>query len=91
LGTGSIGRTVREKVSRSGDRSKGVAARWKMSVDEGSSGRWSTAGGAPTEAAVRFYALWLRDVGMIKTPPQKVLAQGTDWRFPDELKRELRG
>ena len=42
------------------------------------------------EATLRFYALKLRDVGMIKATPQKILAQGTDWRFLNELKKELK-
>jgi len=28
---------------------------------------------------------------MIKTSPQKIIAQGTDWRFWNELKKELKG
>jgi NitT/TauT family transport system substrate-binding protein len=43
------------------------------------------------EDAVRFYALRLHEAGMIKTPPQKIIAEGTDWRFLNELKRELKG
>jgi NitT/TauT family transport system substrate-binding protein len=39
---------------------------------------------------VRFYALRLHEAGMIKTSPQKILAQGADWRFLDELKKELK-
>jgi NitT/TauT family transport system substrate-binding protein len=42
------------------------------------------------EDTIRFYALLLRDVGMIKSSPQKIIADGTDWRFLDELKRELK-
>jgi NitT/TauT family transport system substrate-binding protein len=42
------------------------------------------------EDTVRFYALRLHEVGMIKSSPQKTLAQGTDWRFLNELKRELK-
>jgi NitT/TauT family transport system substrate-binding protein len=42
------------------------------------------------EATLRFYALRLRDVGMIKATPQKILAQGTDWRFLNDLKKELK-
>jgi NitT/TauT family transport system substrate-binding protein len=42
------------------------------------------------EAAVRFYALRLRETGFIKSSPQKILAQGTDWRFLNELKKELK-
>ncbi len=41
--------------------------------------------------SVRFYALRLHEVGMIKSTPQKLIAQGTDWRFLNELRRELKG
>jgi NitT/TauT family transport system substrate-binding protein len=43
------------------------------------------------EDTIRFYALRLHEVGMIKSSPQKILAQGTDWRALNELKRELKG
>jgi NitT/TauT family transport system substrate-binding protein len=43
------------------------------------------------EDTVRFYALRLHEVGMIKSSPQKLIAQGTDWRFLKELKKELKG
>ena len=33
------------------------------------------------EDTVRFYSLRLHEVGMIKSTPQKIIAQGTDWRF----------
>ena len=42
------------------------------------------------ESTLRFYALRFREVGMIKSTPQKLLAQSTDWRFLNELKRELK-
>jgi NitT/TauT family transport system substrate-binding protein len=42
------------------------------------------------EDTVRFYALRLQEVGMIKSTPQKIIAEGTDWRFLNELKRELK-
>ena len=42
------------------------------------------------EDAVRFYALRLRDAGMIKSSPNKILADGADWHFWNELKRELK-
>ena len=42
------------------------------------------------EDTLRFYALRLHEVGMLKSTPQKLLAQGTDWRFFNELKRELK-
>lgn len=42
------------------------------------------------EDSVRFFGLRLREVGMIKSTPQKLIAQGTDWRFLNELKKELK-
>ena len=45
----------------------------------------------PTIQVVRFYALWMREVGMIKSGPQKIIGQGTDWRFLNELKKKLKG
>jgi NitT/TauT family transport system substrate-binding protein len=43
------------------------------------------------EDTVRFYSLRLREAGMIKSSPAKIIASGTDWRFFNELKRELKG
>jgi len=43
------------------------------------------------EHTVRFYALRLREAGMIKSTPQKIIARGTDWRFLSDLKKELKG
>ena len=42
------------------------------------------------EDTLRFYALRMRELGMIKSSPQKIIAQGTDWRFLNELRRELK-
>ena len=42
------------------------------------------------EDTVRLYSLRLREAGMIKSIPSKIIAQGTDWRFFNELKRELK-
>jgi NitT/TauT family transport system substrate-binding protein len=43
------------------------------------------------EDTLRFYALRLHEVGMLKSSPQKLIAQGTDWRFLTELKQEMKG
>ena len=40
------------------------------------------------EDSMRFYALRLHEVGMITSSPNALLADGTDWRFVNELKRE---
>jgi len=42
------------------------------------------------EDTMRFYSLRLGEVGMIKSSPQKIISQGTDWRFWRELKKELK-
>ena len=43
------------------------------------------------EDTIRFYALRLHEAGMIRSSPQKLISQGTDGRFINELKRELKG
>jgi NitT/TauT family transport system substrate-binding protein len=43
------------------------------------------------EDTIRFYAVRLHEAGMLKTSPQKLIAQGTDWRFLNELRKELKG
>jgi len=42
------------------------------------------------EDSVRFYALQMHEAGLIKSSPQKIIRDGTDWRFLNELKRELK-
>jgi NitT/TauT family transport system substrate-binding protein len=42
------------------------------------------------EDSMRFFALRLHEAGMIQTSPNALLAEGTDWRFLNELKRELK-
>jgi NitT/TauT family transport system substrate-binding protein len=42
------------------------------------------------EDTLRFYSLRLHEAGMIRSTPQKILASGADWRFLNELKRELK-
>jgi NitT/TauT family transport system substrate-binding protein len=49
--------------------------------------RWRQAN---PEDTLRFHALRLHEFGMIKSSPQKIIAQGTDWRFLNELKKELK-
>jgi NitT/TauT family transport system substrate-binding protein len=49
--------------------------------------RWREADPADT---LRFHALRLHEAGMIKSTPQKILGQGADWQFLNELKTELK-
>jgi NitT/TauT family transport system substrate-binding protein len=50
-------------------------------------GRWRE---FDAEDTVRFWSLRLHEAGMIKSSPQKIISQGTDWRFWKELKKELK-
>jgi NitT/TauT family transport system substrate-binding protein len=58
-----------------------------QTLTENSYGAWRE---YDAEDTVRFYALRLHELGMIKSSPQKIIADGTDWRFLNELKRELK-
>ncbi len=50
-------------------------------------GRWRE---YDPEDTLRFYGLRLHEAGIIKWSPQKIITQGTDWRFLKELKKELK-
>jgi NitT/TauT family transport system substrate-binding protein len=41
------------------------------------------------EDTLRFYALRLHEAGMIKSSPDRIIADGADWRFLREVRREL--
>ncbi len=41
------------------------------------------------EDTVRFYALRLKEAGLVKSTPDDLIARATDWRYLDEIKREL--
>ena len=43
------------------------------------------------EDTIRFYALRLREAGMLKSSPAKIIADEADWRFLNEVRRELGG
>jgi NitT/TauT family transport system substrate-binding protein len=42
------------------------------------------------EDTVRFYALRAHELGFVKSTPRKIIADGTNWHFFEELKRELK-
>jgi NitT/TauT family transport system substrate-binding protein len=42
------------------------------------------------EDTMRFYALRLHEAGFIKSSPNKIITESTDWHFLNELKRELK-
>jgi NitT/TauT family transport system substrate-binding protein len=39
---------------------------------------------------LRFYTLQLRDAGLVKSTPRQIVEQGSDFRFINELRRELK-
>ena len=69
---------------------KGYAARLDYALETMKQipyGKWRN---YDPEDTVRFYSLRLHEVGMIKSSPQKIISQGTDWRIFRELKKELK-
>jgi NitT/TauT family transport system substrate-binding protein len=42
------------------------------------------------EDSIRFWALRLNELGMIKKTPNEVISEFTDWHFLEEVKRELK-
>jgi NitT/TauT family transport system substrate-binding protein len=70
--------------------SRGVATNYDyvlQSVQEIGYRKWRE---YEAEDTMRFWSLRLREVGIVKSDPKKLLARGTDWRFINELKKELK-
>ena len=42
------------------------------------------------EDTLRFYGLRLHEAGLLKSTPKNLIEQGTDWRFLNELKKEMK-
>ena len=70
--------------------SKGFGPRYEVGLEVLKSLPYNLWRQANPEDTLRFHALRLHEVGMIKNNPNKLIAQGTDWRFLNELKRELK-
>jgi NitT/TauT family transport system substrate-binding protein len=58
-----------------------------QTLNENPYGNWREYDGEDT---VRFYELRAHELGMIKRDPKRILAEGSNFRFFEELKRELR-
>jgi NitT/TauT family transport system substrate-binding protein len=70
---------------------RGVAEKYEyvlQSVKEIGYAKWRE---YDSEDTVRFWALRLQEAGIIKSNPKRIIAQATDWRFINELKKELKG
>ena len=68
----------------------GVTRRYDYALQTVSKIRYDKWRDYNAEDTVRFYALRLHEAGLIKSTPNKVLTESTDWRFLNELKRELK-
>jgi len=69
---------------------KGYEARYEIGLEVLKSlpyARWRQSN---PEDTLRFHALRLHEVGLIKSSPQKLIAEGADWRFLKELKKEMK-
>jgi len=77
-------RAARHMVERGYERSYDVALEVVKSL---SYNRWRT---YDPDDSLRFFGLRLHETGLIKTRPQQLIASGTDWRFLNELRRELK-
>jgi len=98
----AVKRVIRAMLKANDLCSKQVETSAKFLVDRGFTPRYDFAVEAlkdnifdrwrdyDAEDTVRFYALRLHDVGFIKSNPQKLIADGTDWRAFNELRRELK-
>jgi NitT/TauT family transport system substrate-binding protein len=69
---------------------KGVALRYEIALEAMKDVPYARWRDYDAEDTLRFYALRLHEAGMIRSSPQKIIATGTDWRFLNELKRELK-
>ena len=68
----------------------GFTARYDYALETLKDVEYNKWRGYDPEDTIRFYSPRLRDAGMIKSTPNRIIAEGTDWRFLNELKRELK-
>jgi NitT/TauT family transport system substrate-binding protein len=69
---------------------RGYAKRYDYTLHALSEIRYDVWRDYDPEDTLRFYALRLHEAGLIKLSPNKLIAENTNWRFLEELKRELK-
>ena len=69
---------------------QGYAKRYDYALQALSEIRYDVWRDYDPEDTLRFYALRLHEASLIQSSPNKLIAEHTDWRFLDELKRELK-
>jgi NitT/TauT family transport system substrate-binding protein len=68
----------------------GFTPRYDYALQTLKDGRYDLWREYDAEDAVRFWALRMREAGFIKSTPQKIIAENTDWHFLKEIKQELK-
>jgi NitT/TauT family transport system substrate-binding protein len=68
----------------------GYATRYDYALQALSEIRYDVWRDYDPEDTLRFYALRMHEAGMIKSDPQKLIAEHTDWRFLNEVKHEMK-
>jgi NitT/TauT family transport system substrate-binding protein len=69
----------------------GITDRYEIAVASFDAVRFDKWREFDPEDTLRFYGLRMHEGGLIKSDPKKIIAQGTDWRFLNELRQELKG
>jgi NitT/TauT family transport system substrate-binding protein len=69
---------------------QGYASRYDYALQALSEIRYDVWREYDPEDSLRFYALKMHEAGMIKTSPNELIAEHTDWHFLNQLKRELK-
>jgi NitT/TauT family transport system substrate-binding protein len=69
---------------------QGVTDKYGYALQGLSEARWDRWRDLDPEDTLRFYALRMKDVGLINSTPQQIMAKGADFRFLDEVRRELK-
>jgi NitT/TauT family transport system substrate-binding protein len=69
---------------------QGYSSRYDYALQALSEIRYDVWRDFDAEDTIRFYGLRMHEAGMIKSNPNTLIAEHTDWRFLNELKRELK-
>jgi len=70
---------------------KGIAANYDYALEAMQQIPFNVWRDYDPEDTLRFYALRLREAGLIKSSPDDLIKQGTDWSFLNQLKAEWKG
>lgn len=69
---------------------KGFASRYDYALQAVTDGRYDIWRDYDPADSLRFWGLRMQETGIIKDNPNDLIARGTDWRYLNELKRELK-